>query len=1097
MSSSAIQVAKTATYLPDLVEVQRASFKWFLERGLIEELESFSPITDYTGKLELHFVGSEYRLKRPRHDVEEAKRRDATFASQMYVTCRLVNKETGEIKEQEVFIGELPLMTERGTFIINGAERVIVNQIVRSPGVYFKDEMDKNGRRTYNASVIPNRGAWLKFETDKNDLLHVRVDKTRKINAHVLMRAMGLSDNDVIDKLRHPEYYRKSIEAANDEGISSEDQALLELYKKLRPGEPPSVSGGQQLLQTRFFDPKRYDLGRVGRYKINKKLRLTIPDSVRTLTHEDVLSTLDYLINLELDVGGASLDDIDHLGNRRVRSVGELLQNQVRVGLNRLERIIKERMTVGETDSLTPAQLVNPKPLVAAIKEFFGSSQLSQFMDQTNPLAELTHKRRISALGPGGLTRERAGFAVRDIHPSHYGRLCPIETPEGPNAGLINSLATHARVNEYGFIETPFWKVEKGRVLKEGDPIYLSADLEDECRVAPGDVATDSDGTILADLIPVRYRQDFEKVPPEQVDYVQLSPVQVISVATSLIPFVEHDDANRALMGSNMQRQAVPLLRPERPLVGTGLETQVARDSGMVPISRVNGTVTFVDATAIVVQDEEGLEHTHYLQKYQRSNQDTCLNQRPIVRQGDPVIVGQVLADGSACEGGEIALGQNVLIAYMPWEGYNYEDAILVSERLVNDDLYTSVHIEKYEIEARQTKLGPEEITREIPNVAEESLGNLDEMGIIRIGAFVESGDILVGKVTPKGESDQPPEEKLLRAIFGEKARDVRDNSLRVPSTERGRVVDVRIYTREQGDELPPGANMVVRVYVAQRRKIQVGDKMAGRHGNKGIISRILPREDMPYLPDGTPVDIVLNPLGVPSRMNVGQVFELLMGWAASNLDCRVKIVPFDEMYGAEKSQQTVEAFLKTAAKQPGKEWIYNPDAPGKLQLIDGRTGEPFDQPVAVGYSHFLKLVHLVDDKIHARSTGPYSLVTQQPLGGKAQQGGQRLGEMEVWALEAYGAAYTLQELLTVKSDDMQGRNEALNAIVKGKPIPRPGTPESFKVLMRELQSLGLDIAVFTDEGKEVDLMQDVNPRRSTPSRPTYESLGVADYDED
>ncbi|RPF82300.1 DNA-directed RNA polymerase subunit beta [Synechococcus sp. CC9616] len=1097
MSSSAIQVAKTATYLPDLVEVQRASFKWFLDKGLIEELESFSPITDYTGKLELHFIGSEYRLKRPRHDVEEAKRRDATFASQMYVTCRLVNKETGEIKEQEVFIGELPLMTERGTFIINGAERVIVNQIVRSPGVYFKDEQDKNGRRTYNASVIPNRGAWLKFETDKNSLLHVRVDKTRKINAHVLMRAMGLSDNDVVDKLRHPEFYKKSIDAANDEGISSEDQALLELYKKLRPGEPPSVSGGQQLLQTRFFDPKRYDLGRVGRYKINKKLRLTIPDTVRTLTHEDVLSTLDYLINLELDVGGASLDDIDHLGNRRVRSVGELLQNQVRVGLNRLERIIKERMTVGETDSLTPAQLVNPKPLVAAIKEFFGSSQLSQFMDQTNPLAELTHKRRISALGPGGLTRERAGFAVRDIHPSHYGRLCPIETPEGPNAGLINSLATHARVNEYGFIETPFWKVEGGVVQRQGDPIYLSADREDEVRVAPGDVATDDDGRIKADLIPVRYRQDFEKVPPEQVDYVALSPVQVISVAASLIPFLEHDDANRALMGSNMQRQAVPLLRPERALVGTGLETQVARDSGMVPISRVNGTVTFVDATAIVVNDEDGNDHTHFLQKYQRSNQDTCLNHRPIVRCGDPVIVGQVLADGSACEGGEIALGQNVLIAYMPWEGYNFEDALLVSERLVTDDLYTSVHIEKYEIEARQTKLGPEEITREIPNVAEESLGNLDEMGIIRVGAFVESGDILVGKVTPKGESDQPPEEKLLRAIFGEKARDVRDNSLRVPGTERGRVVDVRIYTREQGDELPPGANMVVRVYVAQRRKIQVGDKMAGRHGNKGIISRILPREDMPYLPDGTPVDICLNPLGVPSRMNVGQVFELLMGWAASNLDSRVRIVPFDEMYGAEMSQKTCEAFLKEAAKQPGKDWVYNSDDPGKLVLHDGRTGQPFDQPVAVGYAHFLKLVHLVDDKIHARSTGPYSLVTQQPLGGKAQQGGQRLGEMEVWALEAYGAAYTLQELLTVKSDDMQGRNEALNAIVKGKPIPRPGTPESFKVLMRELQSLGLDIAVYTDEGKEVDLMQDVNPRRSTPSRPTYESLGVADYDED
>jgi len=1102
--SSAIQVAKTVTYLPDLVEVQRASFKWFLEKGLIEELESFSPITDYTGKLELHFIGSEYRLKRPRHDVEEAKRRDATFGSQMYVTCRLINKETGEIKEQEVFIGELPLMTERGTFIINGAERVIVNQIVRSPGVYFKDEQDKNGRKTFNASLIPNRGAWLKFETDKNDLLHVRVDKTRKINAHVLMRAIGLSDNDVLDKLRHPEYYQKSIEAANDEGISSEDQALLELYKKLRPGEPPSVSGGQQLLHSRFFDPKRYDLGRVGRYKINKKLRLTIPDAVRTLTPEDVLSTIDYLINLELDVGGASLDDIDHLGNRRVRSVGELLQNQVRVGLNRLERIIKERMTVGETESLTPAQLVNPKPLVAAIKEFFGSSQLSQFMDQTNPLAELTHKRRISALGPGGLTRERAGFAVRDIHPSHYGRICPIETPEGPNAGLIGSLATHARVNEYGFIETPFWRVENGTVFKDGDPIYLSADREDECRVAPGDVPTDAQGRITTELVPVRYRQDFEKVPPEQVDYVQLSPVQVISVATSLIPFLEHDDANRALMGSNMQRQAVPLLRPHRPLVGTGLETQVARDSGMVPITTVNGVVTFVDATAIVVRDDQGVDHVHHLQKYQRSNQDTCLNQRPIVKQGDPVIAGQVLADGSACEGGEIALGQNVLIAYMPWEGYNYEDAILVSERLVRDDLYTSVHIEKYEIEARQTKLGPEEITREIPNVAEESLGNLDEMGIIRIGAYVESGDILVGKVTPKGESDQPPEEKLLRAIFGEKARDVRDNSLRVPSTERGRVVDVRIYTREQGDELPPGANMVVRVYVAQRRKIQVGDKMAGRHGNKGIISRILPLEDMPYLPDGTPIDIVLNPLGVPSRMNVGQVFECLMGWAADNLDSRFKIVPFDEMHGDEKSYETVQAFLAAAAEESGKPWVYNPANPGKIQLTDGRTGEPFDQPVTVGYAHILKLVHLVDDKIHARSTGPYSLVTQQPLGGKAQQGGQRLGEMEVWALEAYGAAYTLQELLTVKSDDMQGRNEALNAIVKGKPIPRPGTPESFKVLMRELQSLGLDIGVYraeedpvTKKPMEVDLMQDINPRRSTPSRPTYESLGVADYDDD
>ena len=1104
MSSSAIQVAKTATYLPDLVEVQRASFKWFLDQGLIEELESFSPITDYTGKLELHFIGSEYRLKRPRHDVEEAKRRDATFASQMYVTCRLVNKETGEIKEQEVFIGELPLMTERGTFIINGAERVIVNQIVRSPGVYFKDEMDKNGRRTYNASVIPNRGAWLKFETDKNDLLHVRVDKTRKINAHVLMRAMGLSDNDVLDKLRHPEFYKKSIDAANDEGISSEDQALLELYKKLRPGEPPSVSGGQQLLQTRFFDPKRYDLGRVGRYKINKKLRLTIPDTVRTLTHEDVLSTLDYLINLELDVGGASLDDIDHLGNRRVRSVGELLQNQVRVGLNRLERIIKERMTVGETDSLTPAQLVNPKPLVAAIKEFFGSSQLSQFMDQTNPLAELTHKRRISALGPGGLTRERAGFAVRDIHPSHYGRLCPIETPEGPNAGLINSLATHARVNEYGFIETPFWKVENGVVLKDGDPIYLSADREDEVRVAPGDVATEDDGRISADLIPVRYRQDFEKVPPEQVDYVALSPVQVISVATSLIPFLEHDDANRALMGSNMQRQAVPLLRPERALVGTGLETQVARDSGMVPISRVNGTVTYVDANAIVVQDEDGNDHTHFLQKYQRSNQDTCLNQRPIVRCGDPVIVGQVMADGSACEGGEIALGQNVLIAYMPWEGYNYEDALLVSERLVTDDLYTSVHIEKYEIEARQTKLGPEEITREIPNVAEESLGNLDEMGIIRVGAFVESGDILVGKVTPKGESDQPPEEKLLRAIFGEKARDVRDNSLRVPGTERGRVVDVRIYTREQGDELPPGANMVVRVYVAQRRKIQVGDKMAGRHGNKGVISRIVPVEDMPHLEDGTTVDIVLNPLGVPSRMNVGQILETHLGWASHGLGRRIGEM-CEAMRGgasvdpARKFLQKIYDDTGRATKSPVASMSRDDlvdfadslrdgvpmatpvfdgaqeadivemlehaglDGSGQVTLINGQTGEPFDRKVTVGYIYMLKLHHLVDDKIHARSIGPYSLVTQQPLGGKAQFGGQRFGEMEVWALQAYGAAYTLQEMLTVKSDDVSGRTKVYESVVRGDQNFEAGIPESFNVLVKEMQALGLDVDLRID----------------------------------
>jgi DNA-directed RNA polymerase subunit beta len=1084
--------------LPDLVEIQRASFRWFLEEGLIEELESFSPITDYTGKIELHFLAKDYKLKRPKYSVDEAKRRDSTYAVQMYVPTRLINKETGEIKEQEVFIGDLPLMTDRGTFIINGAERVIVNQIVRSPGVYYKSETDKNGRRTYNASLIPNRGAWLKFETDKNDLVWVRIDKTRKLSAQVLLKALGLSDGEIFDKLRHPEYYQKTIEK---EGQFGEEEALLELYRKLRPGEPPTVSGGQQLLESRFFDPKRYDLGRVGRYKLNKKLRLNTAENTRVLTPEDILAAIDYLINLEFDIG--SIDDIDHLGNRRVRSVGELLQNQVRVGLNRLERIIKERMTVSDVESLTPASLVNPKPLVAAIKEFFGSSQLSQFMDQTNPLAELTHKRRLSALGPGGLTRERAGFAVRDIHPSHYGRICPIETPEGPNAGLIGSLATHARVNAYGFIETPSYRVENGRVLKEQTPLYMTADEEDDKRVAPGDIPMDENGYILGEVVPVRYRQDFTTTSPTEVDFVAVSPVQIISVATSLIPFLEHDDANRALMGSNMQRQAVPLLRPERPLVGTGLEGQAARDSGMVIISRADGEVTYVAADRIRVRHDDGEEVTYPVQKYQRSNQDTCLNQRPIVFVGDRVRSGQIIADGSATEGGELALGQNILAAYMPWEGYNYEDAILISERLVKDEVYTSIHIEKYEIEARQTKLGPEEITREIPNVGEDALRQLDENGVIRTGAWVESGDILVGKVTPKGESDQPPEEKLLRAIFGEKARDVRDNSLRVPNGEKGRVVDVRIFTREQGDELPPGANMVVRVYVAQKRKIQVGDKMAGRHGNKGIISRILPVEDMPYLEDGTPVDVVLNPLGVPSRMNVGQVFECLLGWAGENLGLRFKLTPFDEMHGEEASRLTVHGKLEEASEQYGKHWIFDPGEPGKLKVIDGRTGEPFDQPVTVGKAYMLKLVHLVDDKIHARSTGPYSLVTQQPLGGKAQQGGQRFGEMEVWALEAFGAAYILQELLTVKSDDMQGRNEALNAIVKGQAIPRPGTPESFKVLMRELQSLCLDIAVHKvesdDEGGsrdvEVDLMADVSQRR-TPSRPTYESLSRMDLDD-
>ncbi|AFY85997.1 MULTISPECIES: DNA-directed RNA polymerase subunit beta [Chroococcidiopsis] len=1094
-----ISKESTSYLLPDLIEIQKASFRWFLEEGLIEELNSFSPITDYTGKLELHLLGQNYKLKQPKYDVDEAKRRDATYAVQMYVPTRLINKETGEIKEQEVFIGDLPLMTDRGTFIINGAERVIVNQIVRSPGVYYKSELDKNGRRTYSASLIPNRGAWLKFETDRNDLVWVRIDKTRKLSAQILLKALALTDNEIFDALRHPEYFQKTIEK---EGQFSEEEALMELYKKLRPGEPPTVLGGQQLLDSRFFDPKRYDLGRVGRYKLNKKLRLSIPDTTRVLTPTDILAAIDYLINLEFDMGNT--DDIDHLGNRRVRSVGELLQNQVRVGLNRLERIIRERMTVSDTDNLSPTSLVNPKPLVAAIKEFFGSSQLSQFMDQTNPLAELTHKRRLSALGPGGLTRERAGFAVRDIHPSHYGRICPIETPEGPNAGLIGSLATHARVNQYGFLETPYREVKNGRVLYDGAPIYMTADEEDDFRVAPGDVPIDEHGNLLGAQVPVRYRQDFTTTTPDQVDYVQVTPVQIVSVATSLIPFLEHDDANRALMGSNMQRQAVPLLKPERPLVGTGLEAQAARDSGMVIISRTDGEVSYIDATRIRVRAANGSEIEYQMSKYQRSNQDTCLNQRPLVRKGDRVAAGQVIADGSSTEGGEIALGQNILVAYMPWEGYNYEDAILISERLVQEDLYTSIHVEKYEIEARQTKLGPEEITREIPNVGEDALRQLDEQGIIRVGAWVESGDILVGKVTPKGESDQPPEEKLLRAIFGEKARDVRDNSLRVPNGEKGRVVDVRVFTREQGDELPPGANMVVRVYVAQKRKIQVGDKMAGRHGNKGIISRILPLEDMPYLPDGRPVDIVLNPLGVPSRMNVGQVFECLLGWAGANLGLRFKLTPFDEMFGEEASRSIVHGKLTQAREDTAQDWMYDPENPGKIQVFDGRTGEPFDRPITIGMAYMLKLVHLVDDKIHARSTGPYSLVTQQPLGGKAQQGGQRFGEMEVWALEAFGAAYTLQELLTVKSDDMQGRNEALNAIVKGKAIPRPGTPESFKVLMRELQSLGLDIAVHKVETQtdgstsdvEVDLMADPAGRR-TPSRPTYESLSRESLEEE
>ena len=1055
-------------HMPDLAEIQKKSFQWFLEKGLKEELLSFSPVKDYTGRLELYFL-PEYQFDKPKYSVEDARHNEATYAKQLRIKMRLINRDTGEIKEQEAYIGEVPMMTDRGTFIINGAERVIVSQLVRSPGIYFKKETALNGKRTFNATLIPNRGAWLKFETDVNDVIYVKIDKNRKIPATVLLRALGLSEQDMEGRLRHFEFLRRTLDKDHTETM---EEALIEVYKKLRPGDPPSVSGGRQLLESRFFDDKRYDLGKVGRYKMNKKLGLSVPDNVRTLTIGDIITAVDYLISLHYDEG--AVDDIDHLGNRRIRAVGELLQNQFRVGLSRLERIVKERMTLQDTETLTPNNLLNPKPLLAAIREFFGSSQLSQFMDQTNPLAELTHKRRLSALGPGGLTRERAGFAVRDIHPSHYGRICPVETPEGPNAGLIGSLCTFARVNDYGFLETPYFVVKNGIVTSDID--YLSADEEDRYRIAPGDLRRDVEtGQIIGNAVPVRYRNDFTTTTADTVDYVGSSPIQIVSVGTSLIPFLEHDDANRALMGANMQRQAVPLVHTQRPAVGTGLEKRVALDSGMCIKSTVAGTVEKVTGVFVDVRDVETQKVIrHKLMKYVRSNQDTCLNQTPIVREGDVLEIGDVIADGASTKDGELALGKNVLVAFMPWEGYNFEDAVLISERLVQDDVFSSIHIEKFEIDARATKLGPEEITRELPNVGEDALKNLDEQGIIRVGARVYADDILVGKITPKGEAEHPPEEKLLRAIFAEKARDVKDNSLRVPHGEGGRVVDVKVFEREKGDDLPPGANTVVRVYLAQRRKVSVGDKMAGRHGNKGIVSRILPIEDMPFLPDGTPVDVVLNPLGVPSRMNVGQTYETMLGLAAFLNGKLYEVPPFDEMYGEEASLKAVRQELEEAIEASGKSWIF---PTGKATLLDGRTGEPFHNPVALGYMFLMKLVHLVDDKIHARSTGPYSLVTQQPLGGKAQFGGQRFGEMEVWALEAYGAAYTLQEMLTIKSDDVTGRSRAYEAIVKGENLTRPGIPESFKVLVRELQSIGLDLSVVkkdeNDKEIEVDLMSD------------------------
>ncbi len=1060
-------------YLPDLIDIQKKSFEWFLKEGLKEELLAFSPVKDYTGRLELHFLPN-YTFDNAKYTIEEARIHDATYAKQLRVMVRLVNRDSGEIKEQEVYIGDIPTMTDKGTFIVNGAERVIVSQIVRSPGVYFKRDTSPTGKRLYNATMIPNRGAWLKIETDANDLVYMKIDKNRKILATTVLKAMGITVTEMESLFTHFDFLKKTLDKDTTE---TTDDALIELYKKLRPGDPASPQGGRQILESRFFDDKKYDIGRVGRYKLNKKLNLNIPKNVRTLTREDIIASIEYLINLTYDEG--TLDDIDHLGNRRIRSVGELLQNQFRVGLSRIERIVKERMTLQDSETLTPLNLLNTKPLVAALREFFGSSQLSQFMDQTNPLAEITHKRRISALGPGGLQRERAGFAVRDIHPSHYGRICPVETPEGPNAGLIGSLATHARVNEYGFIESPFFVVKDGKVTD--DVVYMTADEDENFRCAPADVELNPDNSFKDKMVPARYRSEFIMTESSKVDYVGVCPIQIISVATSVIPFIEHDDANRALMGSNMQRQAVPLLITERPVVGTGLEARAAKDSGMVVCSTVDGTVERVVGEEIVIRDNQGKAHLYTLMKYVRSNQDTCINQRPIVNEGDKVQVGDVIADGASTSCGELSLGKNILVAYMPWEGYNFEDAILLSERCVHDDIFTSLHIEKLEIDARQTKIGPEEITREIPNVSEDSLRHLDERGIVRIGARVYADDILVGKVTPKGETEHPPEEKLLRAIFAEKARDVKDNSLRVPHGEGGRVLDVKVFDREKGDELPPGANTVIRVYIAQRRKVSVGDKLSGRHGNKGIVSRILPKEDMPFLPDGTPVDIVLNPLGVPSRMNVGQTYECLLGLAAYLTGEHYEAPSFDERYGANTSERVTKEELLRGIKESGCDWVRED---GKVYLIDGRTGERFDRPVAVGLSYILKLVHLVDDKIHARSTGPYSLVTQQPLGGKAQFGGQRFGEMEVWALEAYGAAYTLQEMLTIKSDDVNGRNHAYESIVKGDNIPRPGIPESFKVLVRELQSIGLDITVAKKDGVEVDLMTDMDDlRKAAPKR--------------
>ena len=1156
---------KEVMEMPHLLDIQRESYRWFLEVGLAEIFRDISPIQDFSGNLILSFES--FALGEPKYDLDECKERDVTYAAPLRVNVRLVNRETGEIKEQEVFMGDFPLMTDTGTFIINGAERVIVSQLVRSPGTYYGVEIDTTGKELFNATMIPNRGAWIELETDANDIVSVRIDRTRKMPVTYLIRALGYeTDAEIRALFGDDPRMLATIERDTDE-VKTRSRAVIEIYRRLRPGEPANEDNARQLLETLFFDPRRYDLATVGRYKLTKKLgwrrrllgkvlaepvvdvetgeivfpkgepitpamvdavseeretalfgdgeliafQVQKPDGeiyrmlcaptrdyqYRTVTREDIMAAISYLLGL-MD-GFGNTDDIDHLGNRRVRAVGELLQNQFRIGLSRMERVVRERMSIQETESITPQGLINIRPVVAAVKEFFGSSQLSQFMDQHNPLSELTHKRRLSALGPGGLSRERAGFEVRDVHNSHYGRMCPVESPEGPNIGLIGSLANYARVNRFGFMETPYRRVDKEHHRVTEDVRYLTADEEDDLIIAQANEPLDANEYFVNERVTARFHEETGLHPRERVDYMDVSPRQVFSIATAMIPFLENDDANRALMGANMQRQAVPLLRTQAPLVGTGMEYKAACDSGVMVLAKHGGEVTDVTADAITVRSDEGAFDTYKLQKFIRSNQATCINQKPLVYAGDRVTEGQPIADGPSTDNGELALGYNIIVAYMPWEGYNYEDAILLSENLVKRDLYTSIHIEEYECDARDTKLGPEEITRDIPNVAEEALKDLDEDGIISIGADVRPGDILVGKVTPKGETELTAEERLLRAIFGEKAREVRDTSLRVPHGEAGKIIDVKIFTRENNDELPPGVNRLVRVYIAQKRKISVGDKMSGRHGNKGVVSRIMRQEDMPFLPEGTPVDIVLNPLGVPSRMNIGQVLETHLGMACRVLGQRIK-----------DGDPTVESDLRAAGYDFDKNGMPVPDvagihiatpvfdgagdddvfgtiraaglpSDGKTVLYDGRTGEPFENRVTVGCVYMLKLHHLVDDKIHARSTGPYSLVTQQPLGGKAQFGGQRFGEMEVWALEAYGAAYTLQEILTVKSDDVVGRVKAYESIVKGDNIPEPGVPESFKVLIKELQAIGLDIKVLNEDAKEIAIRdeedEDINEK--------------------